>query len=403
MSTKAKTFVTRLLITTVILYLIMPIFSRMISTFLTTYVYLLLILITVASIIFAKGMPSVNKYFSILLPFILWRFLLLLIQKSPIFEWGYGSVLALTPLLIGYAIIYRMGWKNQKYFSIMLIFALVITAITTIIGTQAFPGASRYLATVGSSEEAEFILYNWINLGGYDFVYYIVLLYPVLIYAFKIGRIPFVLMILSIVIVFLLILSSGYTTALLLFMVSTLFLFLKKNPSPRQIILFLLILALLFIILFPFFSSFLRFLSEKVPNELMADHLLVIANGKEGFEKTDDRRLDLYWLSISSFLKHPVSGGFFTKGAVNGGHSFLLDTLAQCGIVGLFILIWMYRKIYGLFYKPYQKSSGYGYIFWIFLQTVILSLVNTGMWISILCLFAPILINFFNHTGEVHD
>lgn len=403
MSTRGKIFVTRLLISVMIVYSIMPIVSRLISSFLTTYFYLLLLLITVASIVFAKGLSSLNKYFSILLPFILWKLLIFLVSRPSLIEWGYSSLNELAPILFGYIIVYRMNWKNQKFFSIILIAALAVTAITTTIGLQIYPDAARYLATVASSDDPEFILLNMFNIGGYEFIYSIVLAYPLLIYAYKIKKIPRIVMILSALFMLFFVISAGYTTALLLFLISSLFFFFNKNISPRFVIVLLICILLFAVIFFPLFSLLFKFLSDHISNEAISERLLVLANGREGFEQTDDKRLDLYWMSISSFLKYPLFGSIFTKNVKTGGHSFLLDAIAHYGILGITLLVWMYRKMYRIFYRPYRKTVGYGYIFWMFLQAMILSLVNTGMWIKVLCLYLPVLLILIRHEGETHE
>ena len=403
MSARGKTFVTRLLISILIVYSIMPIVSRLISTFLTTYFYLLLLLIAVASIVFAKGISSLNKYFFILLPFILWKLLIFLVSRPSLIEWGYSSLYELAPILIGYVIVYRMNWKNQNFFSIVLMVALIVTAITTTIGLQLFPDAARFLATVASSDDPEFILLNMINVGGYDFIYSIILAYPILIYGYKIRKIPRLVMIISIPLMLFFVISAGYTTALLLFMISSLLLFFKKNISPRFIIVLLVCVLLFAVIFFPLFSLLFKFLSDHISNKLISERLLILANGREGFETTDDKRLELYWISFSSFLKYPLFGSIFSKGVRVGGHSFLLDTIAHYGVLGIALLVWMYRKMYRMFYRPYRKTIGYGYIFWMFLQVMILSLVNTGMWITVLCLYLPVLLTFIRHEGGVHE
>lgn len=75
-----------------------------------------------------------------------------------------------------------------------------------------------------------------------------------------------------------------------------------------------------------------------------------------------------------------------------GGHSFILDTIGLYGFLGIISLIFMYRKIYRLFFAPFRNKGGYGYVLWLFLQTILLSCVNTGMWLSVLALLAPIIL-----------
>lgn len=43
----------------------------------------------------------------------------------------------------------------------------------------------RILATLESANDANAVLYAWENIGGYEFIYMVVLLYPLLILAYK--------------------------------------------------------------------------------------------------------------------------------------------------------------------------------------------------------------------------
>ena len=122
----------------------------------------------------------------------------------------------------------------------------------------------------------------------------------------------------------------------------------------------------------------------------MAERLEALAGGKKGLEESEDNRLELYMMSIYWFFDHILLGSFITRYSEMGGHSFILDTLANYGLLGGFLLYLMYRNIYSTFYAKYKNCVGYGYILWTFIQTLILSTVNTTMWLEVLALFVPI-------------
>ena len=75
-----------------------------------------------------------------------------------------------------------------------------------------------------------------------------------------------------------------------------------------------------------------------------------------------------------------------------GGHSSILDTLGNYGIIGGVVLFCMYRKIYRLFIEPYKDHNGYGFVVWTFIQAIFLSVVNTGLWFSVLVLYLPLML-----------
>ena len=94
-------------------------------------------------------------------------------------------------------------------------------------------------------------------------------------------------------------------------------------------------------------------------------------------------------MSINTFLRNPIFGSYWGGGG-NGGHSFILDFTAQFGIIGLSVLIFAYCVIYRYFLAPYKNKEGFGFVVWLFVQTLLLSLVNTGMWLIVLTVIIPI-------------
>lgn len=78
-----------------------------------------------------------------------------------------------------------------------------------------------------------------------------------------------------------------------------------------------------------------------------------------------------------------------------------MDTLAQMGILGGLLLFSMYKKIYNYFIAIFKTQAGYGYVLWAFLQTILLSIINTGMWLEILSMIMPILVANIYRYGEI--
>ena len=124
----------------------------------------------------------------------------------------------------------------------------------------------------------------------------------------------------------------------------------------------------------------------------MVDKINAIFLGKDAVEGFDDDRSALYMLSIESFLKNPLFGSLPSGNALTGGHSFILDNLARFGLVGGGLMIFMYRGIWRVFFRPLKGQPGYCLVFWAFVQPILLSSINTGMWLENLCLYPPILL-----------
>ena len=240
------------------------------------------------------------------------------------------------------------------------------------------------------------------NIGGYEFVYIFTLVYPAVIYGFKRKKFNIVFLIIFAVLNFLVIVNSGYTIALLMFIVSTIFAFFKRDLKVSEILIILVVAILVIYLLFPLFSELLNLLAKAIENDDIALRLEALAGGTEGLENSEDNRLELYMMSVNSFLSSPLFGGIFSY-STNGGHSFVLDTIAQYGLLGLIAIVLTYRAIYVKFFAVYKGTNGYGYIFWAYLQVLVLAITNTGMWLSALTLFLPLIFGFLNNIGDKNE
>jgi hypothetical protein len=159
---------------------------------------------------------------------------------------------------------------------------------------------------------------------------------------------------------------------------------------------------IVFVVLQTFISRLLIYLGDLTGSQTISDRLSALAGGQSGLEASEDNRIDLYRRSLTTFLKHPIFGTFLSGGGGVGGHSFILDNLGHYGILGAVLMFWMYRTIYRCFIAPFKGKAGYGYVLWAFLQTILLSLINTGMWLTVLTLILPILVGNIYGYGELN-
>ena len=381
-----------LIISYILLYSIMPIVSRLTSRFLTTYFYMAVVVLLVVLILALDRPENLNEYLSFLLPFIIFGGLTKITTSQDLFMWGYQTLLFWLPVILGYYFTQDKSRILSSY-SIIIFFAVVVTMITTIIGCIQNPNAARILATVNSSD-ANAYTFDMKNIGGYSFVYYMILLYPVLILSYKTRRIKLFPTIIITVIIFVTVVYSEYTTALLLFILTSILFFTKRNLSGKGIIA---ISIISFIILFFFtgvISDFLHWLADVIGSEAIAHRLDALAGGTAGLEASEDNRIVLYRMSLSRFIEHPFFGTAFASSSAYktiGWHSFVLDSLAQYGIVGGAAMFFMYKRTFTRFFLPFKDKPGFGYVVWTFIQTLILSLINTGIFLEVLCLFCPLL------------
>lgn len=386
-----------ILLAFVILYNILPIVARLVSDYLSTYVYMVLVLFIYAVILLSRGLGGFWNCLIFLLPLILYQAFTYFFKNDSVIMWGYGVLTAILPMLLGYHFFkLKRGTADYPLLRIVLLLSILITILTTCIGLSIHPSASRILASIESSDSPLLRTYNYANIGGYDFVYTVVLLYPFLILAHKKKKIGRFVTILGMVAVFALSILSEYTTAFLFVLLTTLLLFFNQEKLTVKRIILLGFLGLILVFLLgSLFSRIFAWLADVINSESMAMRLRDLSKGWGGLSGSDDPRLPLYLQSLESFSRSPLFGRMLSgQGYFVGGHSFLLDSLGLYGLLGATFLFFMYRTIYRTFFKPYAKEPSFGYAFWAFLQTLLLSLLNTGMWLWVLCFFSPLLLSW---------
>ncbi|MDO4599061.1 MAG: hypothetical protein Q4B39_02475 [[Ruminococcus] gnavus] len=392
MNSKFNNIIWKLIYTLPILYIIMPIISRIISTYFTTYTYMFIVLLIMVGIVLGKGVISLNRFCGgILMPFILFNLLTFLTRSESLILWGYSILLNILPIVLGYFIIYYRK-RDVSYYQNVILIALAITGVTTCIGLIRNPFAARILATIESSNDVNAVLYTWQNIGGYEFIYMVVLLYPLLILAYKRKKIGLIPTVISVIAVFVMVILSEYTTAFLLLLITSLLFLAKRDLTTKDILFFLAFSVVCMIFLENVLSNFLHWVGGVTGSETMLERLDSLAGGKAGLEQSESNRIFLYERSLKTFFSNPLFGTMLKGGGGVGGHSFILDAIGVYGFLGIVLLVFMYRKIYRLFFAPFRNKDGYGYVLWLFLQAIVLSCVNTGMWLSVLVLLAPIIL-----------
>ena len=375
----------------VVLYSLMPLVNVVVSRYASTYLYMLLALCLFVEIV---G-KDLNYYVSFLLPMIVYELLIYTNTSNSIIMWGYQALLLILPIIISVDL-GREGPFEINRTSKVLLFALFVTSLTTIVGCRIYPNAARTLATISDSQDELNVLYSFANIGGYTFVYELVLLYPLLIYAYKRGLLSTSMTVILSVVVGLVAISSEYTTALLLFIISSCLYFVKKDFTIKDAIT-LAILGIIFIVIFDtVISSLLLKLADVIESDAISYRLETLAGGSEALEASEDNRILLYGMSLSSFFNSPLWGKMLGASGSIGGHSQILDALGNYGLIGGLTLFFIYRRIYNYFYEPVMHKAGDGYIFWMFFQAVFLSTINTGLFLEVLAFYGPLLFNVIN-------
>lgn len=375
----------------IILYSVSPIVYRATSTYLTTYFYMIITVLTVVYTFIACKLRNIKEYIFFLIPFVIFEILQMLISKEDdVLLLGYQILLFMLPVCLGYYLINNS--KKQNIYTPVFLVVTGITVITTIIGCIANPNAARTLATTATSQDPIAVLYDWQNIGGYTFVYQTVLLYPVAVMAFKLKRIHIVVFVAITVMLFAMVINAEYTLALICMLFSSLMLFVNKKTTKRKLMM-ILIFGALGVIVFPnVVIAIVTYIGDAIGNPEMAEKLTAAFSGGDALNSLEDNRLERYLQSLGTFIQHPLFGKAIEGSGKIGGHSTIFDTLGNFGLLGGTLLFFMYRGIYKTFLKPFSGDYGFIYLFWMFLETIALSCLNTGLWYNNLCVFAPIMV-----------
>lgn len=286
---------------------------------------------------------------------------------------------------------------RERFFTFVLLICL-ITAITTILGTFTYESPCRELATPDNLDMDR--LYKTKNIGGYGFIYFLVLLMPYLLRE-MFQNFSIIKSLLLAVFAFC-ILRSEYTTALLLTLVCVVIvLFMQcKNKVLR---LGILVAAVAVVISM---QDLLNWASSSISESsyTMMTRFDMMLDYSEYGEAGDDMgiRILLYMQSLNAFLQNPLFGNLLSfSSRPLGGHSEILDFVGGSGFLGIIVFVFIFKFLkrktpFGLINlkDPFIKSS--------MIVALLIALFNTflapELYYAILII--PLLVDYENKAME---
>lgn len=308
--------------------------------------------------------------------------------------------------LLAYVLIKNRDYKNSiRVFTVYLILTF-FTAFTTYKGCLSFPEASRALAVTDVENTNYYLLYSGLNIGGFSFIYTLVLITPLAVVLFnnrnlfKKHILIIGLSIAAIVLIGFTLIAAEYTTALLMYFLSLCLLLMNKHLNVQKLIFSGVICAALFFAAKPVISQILLFASQNIESNSVSSRLTDLAmviEGKDTESKDSDldSRKDKYNNSFNSFASNPIgSWGTYEKGI--GGHSYLFDNLARFGVFALLFIYLMIKKIYTLYIRPNKHKPYYGYEVVMLIFYCILFVVNPGTFYVSLTFVMPLFFFLFD-------
>lgn len=379
----------RLIIFGTVFYLLwkMPI----VSLYCNTYIAMLVLIMTFVLILnrFGFSLKRFSKYYAIVAIYILFDGISQFGKSANILNFAWGLFLDLFPLVIGYALIRYEADDIISKATVFIILTTIVTAITTSIGLQAFPNASRELATGSGLYQ----LYYRYNIGGFSFVYGLVLLHPMMVCFFKIRRKQWLAVIISII-SGICVLESSYTTAILVFFITCIvygFPAKEENAFKYKVIIMGLIVIVASYFFLPYVLRYIAGLDIFGSSSGKINDLANILQGNTAVEYDTNARIRLYSQSWDTFLANPIFGTRLMGSSSKGGHSFVLDFLSDFGIIGGIVLFLMYKALFSnIKYYIAERPVTY-YAYFTMIMAIVLSFLNPNMWLFSIGIMIPVL------------
>ena len=279
--------------------------------------------------------------------------------------------------------------RNMNNFRIIKLLSpfIILTCILTLNEYRITPYISRMIKT-GATEGKEIMASG---VGGYEFIYFIVFLFSVLIFTFRsidvgkhLKKSKLIMLLLTLLFSYTIVLS-GYSTALLLILSAILFRAFGKSINLNKvfkIVSSIIVLFVLFLICINYFIDNILVLFE---NNLNYNKILEIISffNSDTLGVSSEARLNVYQQSISIFINNPFFGIILDPIAVNssgeligfGQHSEIFDNFALFGLfIGLLNIYILMKPIIDRIKIVKKKYSGLGLL--VLINFVTLSLFN---------------------------
>jgi O-antigen ligase len=352
-----------LIVIVAIFCLLCPSINYFFATSIGGYAICALYLLAALSILAAKSNSNIIKNRSILwfAVFVIIYFMIALISSSSVLIYGIIFFAA-----IGLLSFFSIGdTTNERLINVIYhvsYLSLLIAAVVSLPILFERPGASRILGSI------EFEIYGRSDLvrrglAGFGTIYSMTMFVPVLFYRFhcnKGNKVRFLLAA-TIAVMSIVVFLSGYTTALLILVVSVFVYLLYKIKTPYKRVLLIILFILLVLGLREYLSLLLGILADNIGSQAVARHLkeLSLLFGRSStINAFDIDRFELMNKSIKAFAKSPLIGTYILGNAeAVGGHSTFFDILGGFGLIGFIPYFAMLSTYYHYIYNRLSTNS----------------------------------------------
>lgn len=311
--------------------------------------------------------------------------------------------MAVLPSLMILYIINNKDIRLCKSLCVCLYLSFLITTITTITGNMMFPHASRMMAT-GMADNPDLLnqFYRY-NIGGFDFIYSVALLIPIMVYIIKNDRTyryPLLLLVFTSVYS---VYMSEYTTALLISLLGLSCFLMSSIITKRNLRVYFILIAVFALFFYTIIPVILNAVADTLGSDDIAVRLHDISDmimGKD-LEANSDiaTRQNLFMDSFMGFLENPVVGVQENR----GGHSFVLGIMCYWGLFGLFMLFYLFKNMSNLFFSPFANTSIYGHICVFYALYLIVITLNPRVYLIVPMFCIPIIAYYLSSKSVAKD
>jgi hypothetical protein len=265
-----------------------------------------------------------------------------------------------------------------KYFSFIelvkikrvFLFFMLLTSITSLIGSYYFPTAARDLAGALSKDgdTALSAFYMMVGIGNYDF--YVVLLFVLPLLFFEIAiknnwekKYYYIVILFSIICIY----FTQYSTLIILACLQLILIpILKKSRNISNFLFRLLLVLIATLLIQNLLVYFLEFVANQIGQEDLSVRLKNIVDRLNGNVKFDaqtesDFEIEQEDIYIGAYQRRILlsfstwTSNIFFGGDNVGGHNFLIDILGFNGLVGFSLFIYYFGKIIVTTLKLFQN------------------------------------------------
>lgn len=322
---------------------------------------------------------------------------------------GYGLAMEHFGLFLHYItwptlfvfVVKRGTLEEQKKVLYLLIVLCIIGDVLSLIQLAQNPDISRLLAGDLHISASERLYYQRVGVGGYGYTFAMAFLTFGVIRWLKFtdDKREKVLLITFLIVNSLYIVNASYTTAIVLAIVMAGAAIISGMQSWSRI----LIIVVVIVLILAFASPILQFcyeLADSMELEWVAKRFGQLITAQENDDMSSLRRYELYKESWDTFASKPIFGGVIEDGDTYGGHSQLLDTLAQYGLFALLLPAFLiFCKFTCCRYIKKIKLTLFYLAFTVFLfiDTI------TAMQLPAILFFAVPLIAYMESEGQLHE